>query len=445
MTPPQTGPAPGDDRTLKRSALTLAVISSLVTPLMFASINIALPALGRSFALNAVTLTWVHTSVLLATAATVLPAGRLADMHGRKKLFSLGMALFGSGCLTASLAPSVYLLFTSTVIMGLGSALTFATGMAILSAAFPPRERGRAMGIAVASVYVGLSLGPFVGGMVTQYLGWRAVYAMGVPLSAIAFGVAVWGLKTEWIEAAGERFDLKGSLVYGAALVVLILGVGRLPDSRALLMILAGFALLGVFVWWENRIDNPVFEVGLFKHNRVFALSSLAALINYCATAAVIFLMSLYLQQVKGFAPREAGLVLIAQPVMMALLSPLAGRLSDRVQPRIVSSAGMALTAVGLFLLSFVEQDTAIPYLLLCLAVNGIGFGLFSSPNMNAIMSSVDKRYYGIASGAVASMRILGQMTSMASPSRSSPSTWAGWSWGPRTTPGSWPLSGPPS
>lgn len=401
------------DKTLQRSALTLAVISSFVTPLMASGVNLALPDLAREFSLNAVVLSWVQTSYLLATAVCLLPAGRLADIHGRKKTFSLGMAVFGLSSLLASLAPSTAVLMIARVLQGLGSAMIFATGMAILTAAFPPGERGRAMGIAVAAVYIGLSLGPLLGGVLTQHLTWRSVFALGVPFSALAFWVAVRLLKAEWAEARGEKFDLKGSLIYGLALLAIIQGMALLPGLPALGLLAGGLVLLLVFVWWEGRIPAPVFEIGLLRSNRPFALSSLAALINYCATYAVTFLLSLYLQQVRGLSPQAAGFVLVAQPVMMALLSPLAGRLSDRIQPRIVASIGMGLTALGLFSLSLVGSGTSLAYILVCLVINGVGFGVFSSPNMNAIMSSVDKRYYGIAAGTVASMRILGQMTSM--------------------------------
>ncbi len=402
-----------DSPNLKRSALILAVIGSFVPPILNSSLNLALPSIGRHFSLNAVTISWIQTTFLLTTAVALLPAGRLADIHGRRRFYAVGMAALGSACVVAGLAPSVHALFLGMVLMGLACALIFSTGMAILTSVFPPGERGRALGISVAAVYIGLSLGPFVGGLLTQYLTWRSVFFMGLPLSAMAFSVAMWAIKTEWIEAKGEKFDFTGSFFYGAALVVIILGVGRLPELNALWVIMAGFAVLGVFAWWEGRVKAPVFEVDLFKNNRVFALSSLAALINYCATTAVIFLLSLFLQHVKGMSPREAGLVLIAQPIMMALLSPLVGRLSDRIQPRLLSSLGMFLTAVGLFLFSFLDGQTGIPYIILCLVVNGTGFGIFSSPNMNAIMSSVPKRYYGIAAGAVSSMRILGQMASM--------------------------------
>ncbi len=269
------------------------------------------------------------------------------------------------------------------------------------------------MGLTVAAVYVGLSLGPFLGGLLTQAFTWRSVFALGVPFSILAFWVSVRRIRTEWADARGERFDLAGSIIYGLALIAVIQGLALLPGWKAFALMAAGLAGLVLFIWWEGQCRAPVFQIHLFRTNRTFAFSSLAALINYCATYAVTFLLSLYLQQVQGLSPRGAGFVLIAQPIMMALLSPLAGRLSDLVQPRIVASCGMALTAIGLGCLALLEAETSQAYIVACLILNGIGFGVFSSPNMNAIMSSVEKRYYGIAAGAVASMRILGQMTSM--------------------------------
>jgi len=401
------------DRVLQRAALSLAVISSFVTPVMASAVNLALPALGADLGLTAVTLSWVQTSYLLSTAVFVLPAGRLADIHGRKRVFVWGMAVFGLASLLASLAPGAALIMTARVVQGLGSAMIFATGMAILSAAFPPGQRGRAMGVAVASIYIGLSLGPLLGGALTQHLGWRSVFALGAPFSALALWVALGRLKAEWAEAAGESFDLAGSLIYGLGLVAIIEGLALLPSPLGLGLIAVGLGLLLAFAWWEGRAPAPVFHMHLLRRNRPFALSCLAAMINYAATFAVTFLLSLYLQQVKGLSPQQAGLVLAVQPMMMALFSPLAGRLSDRVQPRIVASLGMGLTALGLSALSLLRADSGLGYITLCLVINGVGFGVFSSPNMNAIMSSVEQRYYGIASGAVASMRILGQMTSM--------------------------------
>ena len=179
-------------------------------------------------------------------------------------------------------------------------------------------------------------------------------------------------------------------------------------------MALGGIAAIGVFAWWETRVAQPVFEVRLFTRNRVFAFSCLAALIHYSATFGVTFLISLFLQYIKGFAPQDAGLIMIAQPVMMTLFSPFAGKLSDRIEPRVIASLGMGITSAGLLLLSTVSAGTSAGFIIACLMTLGFGFALFSSPNMNAIMSSVEKKYYGIASGSVGTMRLLGQILSMA-------------------------------
>jgi MFS family permease len=162
------------------------------------------------------------------------------------------------------------------------------------------------------------------------------------------------------------------------------------------------------------RVRYPVFEVKLFNHNRLFAFSSLAALINYSATFALTFLLSLYLQYIKNIPPQYAGTILIAQPIVMAIFSPLAGRLSDSIEPRRIASTGMAMTAIGLFSFVFIGAETSIIIIVLTLVFLGFGFSLFSSPNMNAIMSAVERKHFGIASGTVATMRLLGQMTSMA-------------------------------
>jgi MFS family permease len=220
-------------------------------------------------------------------------------------------------------------------------------------------------------------------------------------------------LKGEWAEAKGEKFDLSGSVIYGLAIIGVMYGVSLLPAVRSIIVILCGLLGIVVFVKWEMRVEHPVFNLGLFKNNRTFALSNLAALINYSATFAVTFLLSLYLQRVKGLGPQTAGLILIAQPIVMTVFSPLAGRLSDTIEPRIVASLGMALTAVGLFPFSFLRENSSLAFILTNLIVLGFGFAFFSSPNTNAIMSSVDKRFYGLASGSVGTMRLMGMMISM--------------------------------
>jgi nitrate/nitrite transporter NarK len=254
-----------------------------------------------------------------------------------------------------------------------------------------------------------------VGGFLTASLSWRWIFILVVPLNLAALYFTRRHLKREWIDAPGEKLDVAGSILYAAALVLLVYGASRLPQISGGVMAAAGALGLLLFGAWQLRVAHPVFEMRLFFTSRVFTFSSLAALIHYGATFAVTFLLSLYLQYIHGLSPQSAGLVLMIQPVIMALVSPLAGRLSDRFEPGWIATAGMALTAASLGILAFsIGSGPPLDLIVGALALLGLGFALFSSPNMNAIMSSVEKRYYGIASGAVATMRLLGQMASMA-------------------------------
>ena len=402
-----------NDKATKLSALIIASISSFLTPFMISSVNIALPAVGREFQTDAVVLSWVATSYLLAASVALVPFGKLADIYGRKKIFLIGQIIVTITSLLAALSESAHMLIVVRIFQGIGGAMVFATGIAILTSVYPPQERGKVLGIAVAAVYIGLSCGPFFGGWLTQHFSWRSIFIVNIPLGLSIILLVVWKLKGEWTGAEGDKFDLIGSVIYGLAIVAIMCGITIIPSFMSIGFILAGVLALAGFVKWETRIQYPVFEVNLFIGNRTFAFSCLAALINYSATFAVAFLLSLYLQYIKGLTPQGAGVVLIAQPIVMAVFSPLAGKLSDKIEPRMLASLGMALTTLGLILLALINQHTTLLFIVTSLLVLGFGFALFSSPNMNAIMSSVAKKYYGIASGAVGTMRLLGQMLSM--------------------------------
>lgn len=398
----------------KRTILVVSAVASFLSPFMISSVNISLPSIGREFDASATLLGWVATTYLLATAASLVPMGKFADIVGRKKIFALGAVLFAASNFSAAASPSLLSLIFFRVIQGIGGAMIVTTSVAILASVFPPGERGRAMGINTASIYLGMSMGPFFGGTLVQRLGWRSVFLAGGLASVCVFYLVKRHLRGEWADAKGEKFDAKGSLLYVASLIFFMYGVSLLPANLGIYFMMAGGALLVAFVKRELSIYNPVFEVRLFVINRTFAFSNLAALINYSATAAVAFLLSLYLQYAKGLSPQNAGLILMVQPAFQALLSPSAGRLSDRIEPGIIASLGMALTAIGLFMLSMLELHTSLYFVALSLSCLGVGFALFSSPNTNAIMSSVSREYYGIASGSLATMRLLGQMTSLA-------------------------------
>lgn len=406
-----------EDRTAaqkqRKAALLVTIIASFLTPYMAASISVALPTIGREFHMDALLLGWVATSFLLAAAMFLVPLGRIADIYGRKKVFTYGMSIFTLASLLCALSRSGHELIAFRVIQGIGGAMVFGTSVAILTSVFPPEERGKALGINVAAVYLGLSLGPFLGGLLVAHLGWRSIFYINAPLCAFTVVLVVLRLKGEWAESRNEPFDLVGSLIYGLSLVGVMYGFHHLPSLPGAAMIAGGIVGVLLFIVWEKRSAHPVFNVDLLFRNRIFAFSNLAALINYSATFAVTFLLSLYLQYVRGFGPERAGLLLIAQPVVQALFSPFAGRLSDRVEPRIVASTGMSLIVVGLVFFSFLQDSTPLPLIVSILSLLGLGFALFSSPNTNAIMGSVDRKFYGVASGSLATVRIIGQTFSM--------------------------------
>ncbi|MCJ7771887.1 MAG: MFS transporter [Desulfobacterales bacterium] len=398
----------------KKTALVIAALMSFLGPFLISAVNIALPAIQKEFSINTVLLSWITTSYILAAAAALLPAGRIADIYGRKIIYVWGVILFSISTFMCVFVQSAQTLIFMRIIQGVGSAMVSTTGMAILTSVFPFKERGRAIGINVAAVYLGLSSGPFIGGFLTQHLGWRSIFIVSTPLGLVAILLVVFFLKGEWADAKGEKFDYLGSIIYCFSLVSLMYGISNLSDTISVLFVLLGLSGFIVFVRHETRIESPVFDIQLFRNNRAFTFSCLAALINYAATFAVTFLLSLYLQYITGLNPQTAGLVLMAQPIMQALFSPSAGRLSDKIEPRIIASFGMGLTVVGLFLLFFLSLNTPPLFITGVLVLLGVGFALFSSPNMNAIMSSIEKQYYGIASGSVATMRTVGMTISMA-------------------------------
>ncbi|MGC9434767.1 MAG: MFS transporter [Methanomicrobiales archaeon] len=401
-------------RTEKRLVLFATVCASFLTPFMGSSINIALPSIAAEFGTDAVMLGWIQTAYLLTAAVIVIPVGRFADIHGLKKLFIAGVSVFSLTSLLCSLSWSTGSLIFFRVLEGLGDAMMYGTAVAMITMVFPPGERGRALGINVAAVYIGLSLGPVIGGVLTFHAGWRSIFMLVVPLGMAVAALTWLRVPHEWAGARGETYDLMGALLYCAMLCALLLGLTTVPATEAIWLIAGGLVVMVPFVRRELRVPHPVFNVRLFARNTVFACSNIAALINYSATFAIAYLLSLYLQYNRGFDPLMAGLILVAQPVLQAIFSPPAGALSDRIEPRIVASIGMGLNASGLFLLSFVQEATPLWMIIGVLALLGIGFALFSSPNTNAVMTSVTKAHYGIASATVATMRLIGQTTSMA-------------------------------
>jgi MFS family permease len=299
-------------------------------------------------------------------------------------------------------------------LQGMGGSMVMATTFAIVVSVFPVKERGKALGIAVASVYAGISCGPFFGGVLITAFGWRSIFYLAVPLGLLTFAITCAKLRGEWADAKGEPFDWRGSLVYAGGILLLITGASNLDQGLwAWLLAVLGTAGLIHFLVLESHTEYPVLNVKLLRSNRVFAFSNLAALLNYSATFGVTFFLSLYLQYVKGLNPHQAGTILIIQPIIQATFSPLCGRLADRFSAAGVATIGMGLCAAGLGIAASITATTSMTLIMVMLVILGFGFALFSSPNVSVIMGSVEARYLGVASGLNSTMRTLGMMASM--------------------------------
>ena len=395
----------------KNYALIVAVIASFITPFVGSSINVALPTIAAEFQINAILLSWIPTSYLLALAVFLVPFGRIADIWGRKRIFTYGIIIFTIASFISVFSISGEMLIILRIFQGLGSAMIFGNLFAIIASVFPANERGRALGITLIGVFLGLFLGPVLGGILTQNFGWRSIFLFNVPIGIISI-IALMRLKGEWAECKGEKFDIIGSIILGITLITLMYGFSLLPDINGILLIPLGLFGLIIFVIVERKIESPVLDVNIFK-NKSFTSNNIAAFINYSSGISIVFLLSLYLQYIKGLNPQSAGLILAVQPICMTIFSPFAGNLSDKVEPRKIASVGMVFTAVGLLVFTFINETTSTWIIAAGLIFIGIGFALFSSPNTNAVISSIEEKYYGVASATLTTVRVMGQMFGM--------------------------------
>jgi EmrB/QacA subfamily drug resistance transporter len=337
----------------KISILIVTTLGSFLTTFMSSSINIALPSIGKEFSIDAILLSWIATSYLLTITIFLVPFGRMADMYGKKKIFMYGIFIYSISSFFSAFSFSAILLIILRILQGVGGAMIFSTVIAILILAYPINERGKALGINIAATYLGLSLGPFLGGFLIQYFGWRSIFITNMFLGLIIIILTIWKIRGEWIEIKKERFDFIGSIIYSLVIIAIIYGFSLLSTILGMLLVLIGVLGILIFIKWEKKVTYSVLNINLFKNNIVFTFSNIAALINYSATFAVSFLLSLYLQYIKGFDPQNAGLILVSQPIVQAIFSPFAGKLSDKIEPRIIASIGMMITTIGLYSLIF--------------------------------------------------------------------------------------------
>ena len=394
--------------------LIIVMITSFITPFMSNAINLAIPAIGLEFGAGQGLMNWVVSGFLLSTAAFLLPFGKLADQIGRKKVFLTGMILLAISALACALSTSLLALILFRALQGFASAMVFGTSMAILTSVIPPQTRGRALGLNSAATYIGLSSGPVLGGLICKVFSWRAVFYFNMLLAVVIIILTLWKLKGEW-KGTSSKLDGGGIVLCILAQALLLFGLTDLTTGLLYqTCFLLGLVLLVVFFIYEKKRTNPLIPIVSIVKNKPYAFANLATLINYSATFALSYVLSLYLQAALKLDTAVSGLILLVQPVLMAVLSPITGSISDKVSPAVLASTGMGISALGLFFFIFLSVNTPVVLIILNLAFIGIGFALFATPNTNAIMGSVDKTLYGVASSIIGNMRLVGQSISMA-------------------------------
>ncbi|GAA5818342.1 MAG: Pseudogene of MFS transporter [Methanobrevibacter sp. CfCl-M3] len=295
---------------------------------------------------------------------------------------------------------------------GLGASIINITTIAIVTQALPPQKRGEGIGLNISGVYIGLTLAPVIGGLLTHLFGWRSIFLSVVPFIVLIILATLLKIPQEWLEDENDKFDYIGSFIYSLAILLLIYGFTILNETTGLMLVIISIVLLISFAKWESSYEFPVLNVKMFN-NINFTSSTIASLISYIATFVVTYILTYYLQYAKGMDPQTAGFILISTPIFMAILAPFAGKLSDKIYPQILAAIGMCFVTVSLFILIFMNENTPLYIIIISMVLQGIGYGLFSSPNTNAIMGSVPRHLSSIASATVSTMRVIGQTLSL--------------------------------
>ena len=395
----------------KRTVLAASCFAIFVNPLAGSMLNLALAAIQADFHCSEHQLGWVASIYFIVSVMFLLPSAKLADIYGKKLVFLLGAVIALTGVILSIFSPNIIMLYVFRGVTGIGMAAISATSVSMISDVYDHHERGLALAINTACVYVGASIGPTLGGIITEFLGWRYIFLILVPFLLGAFTFMFrfgYNIKS----TPGEHFDISGSVIYGAGILILMFGLISLPQVYAIVMIVVGTAILIGFVLYEGHDKNPLVRFGIFRNSR-FSRSMLALLMNYSASYGVTFFMSRYLQSVGALTPTEAGLIMMTQSVVQVIFTLWAGRICTNMDMRILPTLGMIVTCISLIMLMFVTETLNIPLLLAALAVLGMGLGLFSAPNTTAIMSYVKREQYNSASGLIATVRQFGMMLSM--------------------------------
>lgn len=398
----------------RRMALVSVGLVMMLCSLALSAVNIAIPSIAADLQASAKAVSWIPVAMIWGNVVFLLPIGKVADILGRKRVFVSGIVLFVVSSLAVVLVNSIQALLVIRVIQGLSSSMVYGTSMAIIGVVYANANRGQALGIAASSVYFGLTMGPLVGGFLTEHLGWRGVFWAPLPVLLVCLFMLFVFVKGEWKSSVKVTFDWQGSLLFGAWVSAFMAGLSKLTDWRFALLAVFGLVILGLFFWHQSKSKAPLLRLSTLRANRIFNRSLLSAFFIYSSSFSMVFLLSLYLQYIHGLSPSGAGQIVLIQTLIMMVLAPLTGRLSDRFEPRILSTFGCALFVVGYAMLYRLDIDTSMSYVMGALVFLGLGFGFFSSPNNNAAMGSVSPDRLSNAAVMINLARTMGNMMSSA-------------------------------
>lgn len=390
----------------------VSFITSFFAVFLSSGIVLGVPSIAQEFGMNNIVQNWIPTIALLVVAVFTLPAGQISGKYGVKKLLIIGASIFILASVGACLSFSTETFLFFRVIQGIGMAFLNVSAMAMVVHAVSPKSRGKALGFTVTGVYLATSLSPVICGFLVHNLGWRSMFYFVIPFLVLCIFLMITKIPQEWKTYQDDKIDKVGSLLYGIGILFFIYGFTSLITTPGKILTVLGIILLVIFGSYELRQKSPVFNMNLFK-NKKFTSSNVAALCSYLAIMVVTTILNYHFQYVRGWDAQMSGAILIITPIIMAIMAPNSGKLSDKIHPQKLAATGIGIAAVALLILTFLTGDTPIYMVILAMILQGIGMGLFSSPNMNAIMSSVPPKDAPTASASQATMRTIGQTMSL--------------------------------
>ncbi len=404
----------GHSEKTKRSVLLTSALGSSLAPFMVSALIVALPTIGKEFSTDAVLLGWITSAFFLGAAVFLVPIGGLADIHGVKRVFSMGIAIYGVSALLCLLSPSAMFLIAARFLTGIGAAMIFGTSIALLSLVFPPEERGKAIGFNVMAMTLGFLLGFLAGGFLIFYIGWRAIFLFVIPVTLIVTALIRFRIPGECALARARKPDRGGSILFGIMIFFFIIGCTLLPRVPGIVAIFLGVVFITLFIRWERNCNSPLLDLHLFSRNMVFLRANVVVLMAWAGSFAVSVLGSLYLQDVMGFDSRITGLILLSQVIATIVFVPYGGRLSDRISPGLVASGGLIVLIAGLIPLVFLSRITPISVVIAAYFLYGLGIAFFQPSLAHMVINAVGQDNYGLAGSMAESMRLVGITLSLA-------------------------------